>query len=525
MNDPASLYRQAVEALNRGSWGSAFDLATRVLPVVPDHAGVHFVLGVAALQMNRMPVALRHLQRAVKLNPARPDYGAQLARALATGHLLREAVAAADAATAGAPEDALTLDTLGVVYTQANEHAKAAAVFRRAAERMPERASFRFNLATSLMFAGELDRAEAEYEACLSRDPAYWKAHLALSQLRRQTSQSNHLERLQKLLSEAGGDDGQMYVNLALSKEYEDLGDYASAFTHLSAGKAAGRTGRAYSPARDEEIFAALEQAFASAAEDPGNACDSAEPIFVVGMPRTGTTLVDRIISSHPRVHSAGELSNFGVLLKRMSGSRTRNLLDPDTVTRAAAVADWSSLGRAYVASTRPGTGHVPHFVDKLPHNFLYLGFIARALPNARIICLRRDPMDTCLSNFRQLFEQNSPYYDYSFDLLDTGRYYLGFDRLMAHWQRVLPGRILEVRYEDIVEDQEASTRMLLQFCGLPWDDTCLAFERNQAPVATASVVQVREPLYRSAMQRWKRYDEQLGALKALLAGAGIQVG
>ena len=146
------------------------------------------------------------------------------------------------------------------------------------------------------------------------------------------------------------------------------------------------------------------------------------------------------------------------------------------------------------------------------------------ALPNAKIICLRRNAMDTCLSNFRQLFAQTSPYYDYSFDLMDTGRYYLLFEQLMVHWRQAIPGRILEIDYESIVDDQEGSTRRLLDFCGLPWDDACMRFQDNQAPVATASATQVRAPIYRSALQRWKRYETQLGGLRELLENAGIAV-
>ncbi|MET0889473.1 MAG: sulfotransferase, partial [Stenotrophomonas maltophilia] len=214
-----------------------------------------------------------------------------------------------------------------------------------------------------------------------------------------------------------------------------------------------------------------------------------------------------------------GELQNFGVCLKRASGSRTPSMFDLDTISRSGQL-DWNALGARYIASTRPGTGHTPHFIDKLPHNFLFAGYIARALPNARIINLRRNPIDTCLSNFRQLFALSSPYYDYSFDLLDTGRYYLMYDRLMKHWQKVLPGRILDIHYEDIVNSQEQASHRLIEFCGLPWEDACLQFERNLSPVATASAVQVREPIYRTAIERWRRYEEHLGDLIELLGDA-----
>jgi hypothetical protein len=196
-------------------------------------------------------------------------------------------------------------------------------------------------------------------------------------------------------------------------------------------------------------------------------------------------------------------------------------MLDTDTIALSAD-SNWRRLGEAYIESTRPDTGSTEHFIDKLPHNFLYLGYIALALPKARIIHLRRDPIDTCLSNFRQLFALTSPYYDYSFDLMDTGRYYLMYEKLMRHWHRVLPGRILDVQYEDLVGFQEAQTRRMLEFCGLPWNGACLRFEDNDAPVATASAVQVRNPMNRSSLQRWKKYESQLSGLIALLQGAEI---
>lgn len=521
--DLAATYRSAVDALNRSSWQEALQLATSILPAASSHAGVHFVAGVAAMNLDRMPLAMQHLQAAVKLNPSRADYGAQWARALAGMRMVGKAVEVANAAVASGPTDAVTYNTLGVVYSQANAHDKAIGMFRRAVELLPIAANFRFNLATSLTFKGEMEAAEREHEACLAQNPRYWKAHLALAQLRRQSPEDNHVERLLQLLEDDTGDQlAQMYLNLALSKEYEDLADRNRSFEHLVAGKAAGSP-RSYSSDRDAALFEALQAAFNST--PPARAGHgSHEPIFVIGMPRSGTTLVDRILSSHSRVHSAGELPNFGEIIKRASGSRSSLLLDAQTIADARDL-DWAKVGAAYVASTRPGTGNTPHFVDKLPQNFLYAGFIARALPNARIVCLRRNPMDTCLSNFRQLFTQTSPYYDYSFNLLDTGRYYLMFDRLMAHWQRVLPGRILEIDYEAIVESQEESTRRLLEFCGLPWEGACLRFEENEAPVSTASAVQVREPIYRSALQRWKRYEKHLTELRALLEHEGIVVG
>lgn len=521
-NDPGHVYRQSIEALNRADWAAAWRLSQPLSAAYPQHAGVRFVAGVAALQLHRMDAAHHHLSAAVRLNPDRADYAAQYARLLALGHQLREAVSEADRAFALGSDDPMVLDILGVIYTQANAADRAVQVFRRAVRRLPDDARLHFNLAASLTFVGELDEAEQEYEATLRLQPGYWKACLAISQLRRQTPERNHVERWRGLLDTAGeSPEARLCLNLALEKELDDLGEHARAFAHLSAGKAAWRRTLDYSSARDEAMFERVMEWF-PAPQAPGPACDSAEPIFVFGMPRTGTTLVDRILSSHSQVHSAGELNNFGVALQAASGRRSASL--HELLGQLQAPIDWKSLGQRYLASTRPGTGHTPHFVDKLPHNFLYAGFIAQALPRAKLICLRRDPMDSCLGNFRQLFNLASPNYDYSFDLLETGRYYLMFDRLMAHWRRALPGRILEIEYEAVVEAQEDTTRGLLAFCGLPWEDACLHFERNAAPVATASAVQVRSPIYRSSLHRWKRYAEQLGPLRALLEAGGVRI-
>ncbi len=189
---------------------------------------------------------------------------------------------------------------------------------------------------------------------------------------------------------------------------------------------------------------------------------------------------------------------------------------------RPARRCDLAALGAAYVESTRPRTGHTPRFIDKMPLNFFYAPLIHRALPHAKIICLRRNPLDTCLSNYRQLFATNFSYYNYAYDLLETGRYYAAFDSLTAHWRAGLPKNYLEVRYEDVVDHTEREARRLVEFCELPWDARCLAFQDNAAPVATASSVQVRQPIYRTSVERWRHYERELAPLRALLVDAGV---
>lgn len=513
------LHAAARTALATGDWYAAQRLGAQMAQIDPLAPAAYFVAGVGALRSNQLGPSIALLQRAVSLAPDEADYAVELARAYVTDGQFPDAVAEADRALALAPHDGRLLDTLGVIYGRVNQHERAIDAFRAAVDARPLDANHRFNLATALAFVGRIDEAESELESSLGLDLRIWRAHLFLSQLRCQTSESNHLERLRALLLSSDQPEARLYLNMAISKELEDIGRDAEAFSCLVAGKTAGGAGRGYTPGRDEATVGALIEGFSRAPVEGG--FPSAEPIFIIGMPRTGTTLVDRILSSHPDVRSAGELRNFLVALNNATGRLPGFVSHPQFPQHAEAI-DWTNLGRAYLASTRPDTGQSPRFIDKLPHNFLYAGYIAKALPNARIICLRRNAIDTCLSNFRQVFALDSPYFDYSFDLLDTGRYYLLFDRLMAFWQQAVPGRILEVQYEELVDNQAAVTRRLLDFCGLPWHEGCLRFEDNTAAVATASAIQVREPMNRRSVGRWRRYEKQLAELVQLLALGGV---
>lgn len=516
-----ALLTSAGNAYNAGDMKRAYELGHQLTELEPENAEAHFIAGLAAYASRRTRTALGHFRKAARLDDRRADYAVQLARALCEDRQIGDALVAANHALGLAPSNPVMLDNLGWVYQQANAHERALSVFRQAVARAPDNAICRFNLALALQFTNSIADAERELNACLRLAPEFWRVYAMRSKLIRQTPEKNHIEPLEALLSRFSHDpEAVYYLHMALGKEHEDLGRYREAFEHLARGKAAIRRHLAYDPGDDASLVDALIEAFADTRE--GDACMSDEPIFVVGMPRSGTTLVERILSSHPEVHAAGELENFPTALNRLVDAPPDTPLDAARV-RAGLGVDPRVLGERYISGTRPMTSMMPRFVDKRPHNFLYLGFIARALPRARIVCLRRDPVDTCLSNFREAFNPDAATHHYAFDLLDTGRYYLQFERLMAHWKRVLPGRILEIGYEDIVHDQDRATHHLLDYCELPWNDRCLHFERNTAASATASSVQVRSPLYRNAIGRWHRYEEQTRDLRQLLEASGVR--
>ena len=243
--DQRKRYGESVDALNKGDWKQAQHLSMQLMREVPPHAGVYFVAGVAARELMQIPLALQCLQRAIELNPVRPDYLAQFAQALNQASEPRAALEIADKAAALGPSDSASLETLGVVYSQVHADAKAAEIFRRLVALQPGQARYRFNYATSLIHAGDVDAAERELEACLRADPREWKAYLSRALLRKQTQASNNLENLRAALPAAAGDRlGELCVNMALSKEYEDVGDFPAAFKHLVTGKAAFRATR-----------------------------------------------------------------------------------------------------------------------------------------------------------------------------------------------------------------------------------------------------------------------------------------
>lgn len=478
--------------------------------------------GVIAAEQGRVQEGLALIREACARDPGDAEALAQLGRWLSRLHRQAEALAAVELALQLQPSAGRTLDTIGVVLSRAGLHERAAACFARAVAAWPAAAGPLFNQASSLKFLGRFDEAAAAYEACIAREPRHWRAHAALSQLRQQTVASNHVERLTGLLAQGSlSPDDELILRHALAKELEDLGRNAEAFAHLQQGKARKRATLGYDFERDRRLFAQVMAAFADVLPASASVSGS-ESIFVVGMPRTGTTLVERILSSHSRVATAGESQNFGVLLKRATGTQSPLVLDADTLEHARAI-DFEALGRRYVEQTRPSLDK-PRFVDKMPLNFFYLGAIARALPAASIIVVRRNPLDTGLGNYRQLFATNFRYYDYALDLRDIARYYVQFDGLIAHWQRVLPGRVHEIEYERLVRDQQQETQRLLAHCGLAWEANCLEFERNPTPVATASAVQVRRGLDASGIGRWRGFENQVQPLIEEFANVGFDL-
>ncbi len=498
-------------------------MAAALVAANANDAEAHFLLGIAASGTGQVQAGIEHLGRAVSLAPC-GEYQAQLARLFTLVRRDGDAAATLRNAEQTLPADGLSRDTMGCVYARLGDHAAALPHFEAAVRLEPANTQFRYNLATTLNFLGRTAEAEEALEALIALAPGDARAHQLLSSLRRQTPQSNHVARLSRARAQARDGRGRLLLGYALAKELEDLGRAEEALERLCTTNAEHRRTLAYTFARDAAVFDAIDEHWVTQPLAAETTPPTDAPIFIIGMPRTGTTLVDRILSSHPEVESAGELQAMPLSVKKAARTPSRMVLDPETVA-AAAGHDMGGIGREYVRMAQHHRrDRTRRFVDKFPGNFHYAGIIAAALPSAPIICLRRNPMDTVLSNFRNLFAVSSRYYDYSYDLLDIAATYVRFDRLMAEWREALPGRVLEVRYEDLVADQEGQTRRMLDHCGLGWSDACLDFHTNAAPVSTPSAAQVRRPIYRDSVARWKQHAEVLAPVAQFFADAGITV-
>lgn len=452
------------------------------------------------------------LASALEIDPASPLARLMDAEAQVHQGRITDAAAAFAAMESDAGSDAAWLARIGEGYGQCGRHADAVSCIRAALALDPGAHATRYSLATHLIALGELEAAEAEFDRVIAQVPHDYDAYYNRATLRRQTPLRNHVAELRRMLKAPHRTAmAPVQLNYALAKELEDLGQDAESFEALKAGADLRRRLMRYDVRGDVATMEAISAAFDL--DYCGQAHRGAEaegPVFVLGLPRSGTTLTDRILSAHPQIESLGELNDFPLALTALcrGASGKTGLVD------AARMLDPASLGQAYLDRVAGRRGGARFFVDKAPANFLYIGLIAAALPRARIVHLRRDPMDNAYSLYKALFRMGYPY---SYDVSDLAAYMKAKDRLMAHWHAVLPGRIIEVRYEDIVTDQEAETRRLLDVVGVDFDPACLDFYRNASPSATHSAAQVRQPLYASSVGLWRRYETQLALLARLL--------
>jgi tetratricopeptide (TPR) repeat protein len=511
---------QGWRLLAAGRAGEALALAERAVARTAAALPALHLQAEAALRCGRAGVAQQAAEAIVRHNSGLHWAWILLARATLAGGFPGRAAQAASHAVALADATAATFGNAGAVYAAAGQHEAALQCFTRATALAPEDARHLFNLAMQRRFMGDLTGAEADCDRLIAQDPDHFEAWLIRSGLRRQTAEDNHVADLKARLVRGAGDwRGEGQLLYALAKELEDIGEDGPAFAALAKGARLRRGHLDYDIARDLAMIDALVAGFGEGDGQAAAGEAGAGAIFIVGLPRTGTTVAERILSSHSQVQSLGEPSAFPAVM--MAGMRRLGRPASSAQERVAAALAITpeELGQGYLDRLEGLRGSTSHFIDKLPMNFLNVGLIRRALPQARIIHLRRDPMDAGYAMFKTWFADAYPY---SYDQKELGLYIAAYHRLMAHWKAIHPGAILDIDYEDLVSDVEGHARTLLAHCGLGWEAACAAPHRNAAPSTTASASQIRQPVHARSVGAWTRYRQELEPLRATLQAAGL---
>ncbi|PBB20267.1 sulfotransferase [Mesorhizobium sp. WSM4313] len=543
--------QKALQLHQAGRRQEAEGLYRQVLGQQPNHAAALHFLGLLLHQSGRSEEGLDLIEQSVTLQPQNADFLNNM------GTVMRDLgrVAAAIDFFRGAvdirPDQLAARDNLGSSLKQLGQLDAAEEIYRGTIGRNPFHVRARIGLAETMQEAGRLDEAIKLFSEALSirpKDaellyglgvammekgklgeaadfarqalaiaPNMSKAWLLLSQVKRQTERDKELSGMEAEHAKAPqGSLARMQLSFGLGKVNDDLKDYGRAFDYFAEGNAIRRKAIDYDPARTRGEFEAMKAAFDTAFFEkrrPSGISDDT-PIFVVGMPRSGTTLVEQIIASHPTVFGAGELN----ILKTAVGKQFPMSMPGGFPAGIADMPDkaFAEAGQAYLDmlhSRYPGYRHV---TDKMPGNFLLVGFLHMMLPKAKIVHCARDAAATCLSIFKVHFRGDS--HRYGYDLGELADFHNLYTDIMAHWHKVLPGVVHDVRYEDFVADQEGQSRALMAYLGLPWDDKVLSFHETDRPVRTASAAQVRQPMYQGSVDLWKRYGERLKPLLDKLA-------
>jgi tetratricopeptide (TPR) repeat protein len=457
--------------------------------------------------------------QAVRLAPRDADAHYNLGLALSDTGSFQKASEQYRAALSCNPNHGLAANNLGTALEKMGDDKGAEECYTRATRINARHAEAQNNLGALLSARGELDRARACFEAAIAADPSFVHAHYNLSTLKKYVPGDLHLKALEEISRKSA--DLAPAVRLrfcfAIAKAYEDVGRYDESFAAYAEGNLLKRATFQYDEAKFAQGIARVRSHYDAAfAAKPAKGCDDETPVFIVGMPRSGTTLLEQIISSHSAVHGAGELHDLGQAISDVMGANPEG--DYMEWLPQAGADKLQAIGQAYVDRLKARDPGALRITDKMPGNFYYIGLIRKILPKAKIIHSLRDPVDTCFSNYSRLFSETMPF---AYDLGELGRYYRRYRALMEHWHAVLPGSVLDVKYEDLVRDQEKQSRRLIEYCGLPWEEACLDFHRNERPVKTASIAQVRKPIYTTSVARCERFGKHLDPLRAALDDKG----
>lgn len=505
--------RRAESLQRTGDTRQAEDIYRGILKKDPDHVEAARLLASIASAAGRHREAEVFLSRATALAPDYARAWVDLANVQRELEKYDEARESASRLLELDPDKAESHMLYAGVVGVAGNHREAVEAYRRSLELAPRKAVALCAMAHHLKTIGERDEAIAQYRACIAARPDYAEAWWSLANLKTFRFEDGEVEAMHELVREGSlPDESLCMIHNALGLEYEARGDYDRAFENFRRCNTLRRKQESYDPVDTESTHDRVIEFFDSERLAQSTAADLCPtPVFIVGLPRSGSTLIEQILASHSRIEGTHELSDLSKVVRSYRTRRKDRF--PESLSGFGPGA-WSRIGSEYLARTEKHRSGAPFFIDKNPNNFVFIGLLKLAIPNAKIINARRHPMDSCLGSYKQLFASGQPF---TYDLTELGEYYLQYQRLMDHWHRVLPGFVLDVHYERVVADLETEVRRMLEFCGLPFERECLEFHETQRAIKTASSEQVRQPIYSSSVDLWRKYERHLSELTQIL--------
>jgi len=507
---------QAREALSAEDHKTAERIFRDVLRSDPAHVAALCGLAAVSLIASRAQDAVRLLQHALKQSAHLPLARRGLSQALLAQGALLEAESTVRDLLRMEGENPHNWVLLATAYTRLMRQEDALTAFEEAARLNPTEVRLRLSIGHLNKTLGRRGDCEQAYKQCLRMDPGMGEAYWSLADLKNYVFSDAEIASMQSLLKGEGGDDeDQAHVHFALGRAFEHKGDYPTAFDHYATGNRRRRKTVPFDIGAFENKTRRVRECFDPAffAARSGRGYPDPSPIFIVGLPRSGSTLVEQILASHSGVEGTFELPNLLTIVREFDHADAAHDAYPEIVG-SASPEHLGNLGRRYIEETAPLRGLRPYFIDKMPNNFSHVGLIQAILPRAIIIDVRRHPMDACFSTYKQHFAEGQ---SFSYDLDDLGRYYRCYLSLMDHWDAVLPGKVLRLQYEELIRAPEAQIRRLLSHCSLPFEPACLSFHETKRSVRTASAEQVRQPLYTSGVGYWRHFEAQLAPLRRAL--------
>lgn len=511
------LIQQVHSLINSNQLAQAWELCLHLIKTFPKFADAWMTKSFIADKVGRYGEALVSINKAIRLEPRQLGFKLHKVLLLERMGELKRALKLGRELTRNNINDKKFLMAIASFFNRHQKFDDVVVCYRKALVLEPDNQEILLYLANALLFLGDIDEANDLATKGLRGNEFDCDIHFFRSSLRMQSQSSNNIEELKVLTSKNIQDPvRKAKAFYALAKELEDCGNYEESFKAREKGAQVYRKFLKYDFRDDINSLIALRKTYTAKvileiSDNQKNKTESKEPIFVVGLPRTGTTLLERVISSHSDVYSAGELPHFIRLMSNgMEGLGLNQGLSPSQMVPSSTRLAFNEIGQQYLVACKATGQNKKHFVDKLPQNSIFAGLIHLALPEAKILMLERHPLDVCYSIYKQLF---TDIYQFSYDLDELAEYFYQHQLLMSHWQKVLPGVVKTVRYEDLVRDLESTSRGVIEFCELDWQESCLEFHKNEQPTATASASQVRKKVYSSSVGMWKNYKKELQPL------------